>query len=211
MRVAAALASLPIVLMACGGGGGTREQAQTPAPAAAKISSGPSADAGASSTSAGAAASPVVGNRPLAASAMAGELQKLGLEAGKLPQLGKMEPDKLRQVMKTFNKALGVKCSGCHDPNDFRAPTPNKKVASRMWDEYVRRLAFEDGSLVYCDSCHQGQATFLDRHDKKMLGDWMDANFVSGLRRDENEKKTLECSSCHGEEMEMRFLATWRK
>ena len=47
----------------------------------------------------------------------------------------------------------------------FAADTPQKRVAQKMWDEFVRKLSLPDGQPLYCDSCHQGKLTFLDRSD----------------------------------------------
>jgi hypothetical protein len=144
-------------------------------------------------------------------SAMADELKALGFDLKKLPPLGqnKIEADKLRKLMQTFKKALGVECTACHDANDFRLPTPNKKVATHMWNDWVKGYAMEDGSPVYCDSCHQGSMKFLDKHDKKALSTWMDANFVSKLKR--QDKKEQACETCHGDPFDPKFLSKWEK
>ncbi len=142
---------------------------------------------------------------------MVADLQALGLDPKKLPALSAMKSDQLRQLMKTFTKSTGMQCTGCHDGNDFHAPTPNKKVAAKMWDNYTRGLTFEDGSLVYCDSCHQGKAEFLDTHDKKEVGKWMDDNFVSKLKRVDKKANGCAASTCHGESMDMHFIEKWKK
>jgi hypothetical protein len=147
--------------------------------------------------------------KPIMASAMAADLKEIGLDTKALPPLAKMDPEKLRKLMKTFTKSLGVQCSECHDPNDFKAWTPNKRIASGMWNEFVRGLAMEDGSLLYCDSCHQGSMQFLDRKDKKVLSSWMDANFVSKLKR--RNGKEHGCGTCHGDPFEPKFLEAWSK
>jgi hypothetical protein len=144
----------------------------------------------------------------IGASAMAADLTALGLSPQALPALNKLPPDTLRMVMKTFSKALGTPCTGCHDQNDFRAPTPNKKIATGMWNEFVRKLARDDGSPVYCDSCHAGKRTFLDRHDKKALSAWMDQNFVAKLKKTAGGDHS--CETCHGDPFEPRFLEAWR-
>jgi hypothetical protein len=215
--VLVAVVSGAVPLAACGGGGGTGPGPSAPATAPSGSAGGPTATPTASgsapsaSGSASGQAPPVAAGpmKAIAASTMPGDLKSLGLDAKSLPALNKLEPDKLRQVMKTFTKALGTTCSGCHDPNDFRAWTPKKKIASKMWDQFVRSLSMEDGSPVYCDSCHGGRMQFLDRHDKKALGAWMDANLVSKLKR--NDKKDHGCPTCHGEDMDMHFLAKWSK
>ena len=147
--------------------------------------------------------------KPIAASTMGDDLTKIGLDPKNLPALSAIAPDKLRQVMKTFNKALGVQCTACHAANDFRASTPNKRVAARMWSDYVRGLAMDDGSLLYCDSCHGGSSEFLDTHDEKALGAWMKANYVSKLKR--VDAKPHGCPTCHGTPFDGEFLRTWAK
>ncbi|HEY8074544.1 MAG TPA: photosynthetic reaction center cytochrome c subunit family protein [Labilithrix sp.] len=144
---------------------------------------------------------------PIKASAMSDDLKALGLDPKKLPPLNKIEPEKLRKVMKIISNALGTQCTGCHDANDFRAWTPNKKVASHMWNDWVRGLAMNDGGVLFCDSCHQGHMKFLDRGDKKALGKWMEANFVTPLKR--LDKKDHACATCHGEDFDPKFLDKW--
>jgi hypothetical protein len=142
------------------------------------------------------------------ASRMAEDLSRLGLDPLHLPPLNKLSPDTLRKVMPSFARSLGVKCEACHAPDDFKAPTPAKKAAAGMWQRYVVELAFEDGSPLYCDSCHGGRRTFLDRHDAKALGAWMDASYVAKLRR--ADKQPHACETCHGDPFAPRFLAAWQ-
>jgi hypothetical protein len=116
--------------------------------------------------------------------------------------------------MPTFAKSLGVKCQYCHDNNNFKAWTPHKRVASKMWDEFVVKLSLDDaggaaGGALYCDSCHGGKNELLDRHDKKALSAWMDANYVAKLRR--VDKKEHGCETCHGDPFEPRFVEAWHK
>ena len=149
------------------------------------------------------------GTKEIRATAMAADLQALGLDPKNLPELQKLEPEKLRKVMKLFSKSLGVRCNDCHKDDDFKAATPMKQVAIHMWNDWVRRLTFEDGSPLFCDSCHQGKKEMLDRSDKKALSGWMEANFVTKLRR--TDKKEHSCETCHGDPFEGRFLAAWKK
>lgn len=189
-------------IAACGDGKGAKTPDGTVAP------SGSAQPVGTASGSAGPAIVSPIG-KPIAASTMAADLTAIGLDPKALPALGKMPPEQLRKVMKTFTKALGTTCNGCHDPNDYRASTPDKRVAERMWDLYVRGLAMEDGSLLYCDSCHGGRGRFLDRHDDKGLRAWMDANFVSKLKRVDG--KPHACESCHGDPFQPKILDAWAK
>jgi Cytochrome c7 and related cytochrome c len=224
MRTSSLLGNATLVLAlglsglapACGGASGTTPGAQAPSATPSATPSGTAVATGSpgAPASSGAVSTPTTApaagpQQPLMATAMAADLKALGFDPGNLPALNKMAPDKLRQVMKTFSKALGTKCTGCHDGNDFRAATRNKTLATKMWDQYVRGLAFEDGAPVYCDSCHQGKMEFLDRHDKKALGKWMETNFVAKLKR--TDKRESGCESCHGEDLDMHFLAKWAK
>lgn len=148
--------------------------------------------------------------KAVVASSMAADLKALGLDPKALPPLNKIPPDKMRPLMMTFKKALGVECTGCHDAANFKAPTPHKKIAAKMWDQFTRALAMENANdVLYCDSCHQGSMEFLDRHDKKAISAWMDANFVSKLKR--ADKKDHSCETCHGDPFEPKFLASWAK
>ncbi len=191
--------------VACGGGEGAGAGARAPGATLAPGASGSPAVAG---TAAGAVA-PGGPMKPIAASTMGEDLQKLGLDPKNLPPLTKMPPDQLRSVMKTFQKALGTKCDGCHEAGNFRAPTPKKKVATKMWDQFVRDMAMADGSVLYCDSCHAGRMEFLDTHDKKAVSAWMDENFVGKLKR--HDAKDHSCETCHGEPFDPKFLAAWAK
>lgn len=137
------------------------------------------------------------------------ELQGIGLDLAKLPPLSKLEGDKLRKVMKLFNRSLGTKCSDCHK-TDYSAPTPKKFIAERMWDEFVRGyVRAADGEPLFCDSCHQGKAKFLEKGDKKALGAWMEDHFEHGLKR--RDETAVSCASCHGDPFEGDILDVWAK
>jgi len=147
--------------------------------------------------------------KPIVASAMEAELREIGLDPKALPPLDKMDPAMLRKVMKPFTKALGVQCSHCHDTKSFKAPTPNKKIAARMWNDFVRGLAMSDGNAVFCDSCHQGSATFLDRSSIPALSDWMSENYTGKLVRTDNKEHG--CETCHGDPFEGKvFAKLWK-
>jgi len=132
--------------------------------------------------------------KDVAASTMADDLKRLGIDPLKPPPLNKLSPDVLRKVMVTFTKSLGVKCEFCHDQNNFKAPTPHKKVAAGMWQHFVLEMRLDGGGPLYCDSCHSGKAEFLDRHDNKALQGWMEANYVKKLKR--ADKKEHSCDLC---------------
>lgn len=144
--------------------------------------------------------------KAVAPTAMVDDLRALGLDAKNLPPIEKLEPRTLRGVMKLMARSLGVKCGDCHLEGDFAAPTRRKKIAAHMWDEFAAKLSSNDGAPLFCDSCHQGRTTLLDRRDKKALSQWMDENFVTNVQR--KDGKSEECESCHVD-MDMHFLAKW--
>jgi hypothetical protein len=142
------------------------------------------------------------------ASGMAADLKALGLDAKALPPLAELDPGTLRKVMRTFTKSLGAQCTDCHQENDYRAPTPRKNIAAKMWDRFARELTLEDGSALYCDSCHHGRMTpLLDRHNAKALSMWMDTNYVGALKR--KDGKEHGCETCHGDPFEGHFVRMW--
>jgi len=134
---------------------------------------------------------------------MATKLREIGVDPGALPPLNKLDAKTLRDVMNTFNKALGVKCSHCHD-KDFKAPTANKAIAAHMWNDFTRALSIGDSATLYCDSCHVGRARFLDRRDPHALGAWMQSNYVEQLKRADG--KDHGCETCHGDPFEGAIL-----
>lgn len=144
------------------------------------------------------------------------DLQALGIDTNRLPTLDsvKQDPNKLRAVMNTFAKSLGVDCNGCHAAGeggaglDYAASTPSKNVAWRMWERFVGGLAFADGTALYCDSCHQGNRRMLDRSDDTKVTAWMTANFVDKLRR--RDGAVHSCETCHGTPFDRGFLSLWR-
>ncbi len=146
--------------------------------------------------------------KPIAASTMASDLQAIGLDPKALPPLNKLDPATLRKVMRTFTRALGAKCTDCHDDADYALPTPMKTIAEHMWNDYVRALSFDPPTQpLYCDSCHQGRGKILDRHDKKALGKWMDQNFVAKLKRVDGKEHN--CETCHGDPFDGNILGKW--
>lgn len=220
MKKTLVLLSSLLVAAACGGAEPTPpsvpsapgpDAGATPAPPG--IGTSPAtADAGA--TTAPPTTAPGAKTRAITPTQMGPALKELGLDVKNLPPLNKIPPDKIRKLMGTFTKALGTQCTGCHDGDDFKKATPNKKVAARMWNEFVRGFTMEGGGEVYCDSCHGGQGngsmTFLVRDPGlKDLSKWMDENFVSKLKKTNGEAHS--CETCHGDPMEGKFLHTWRK
>lgn len=206
-----------VPLAACGETPGIPKVPEVPGvPSGTPSGTAPTPSASGSSpagTGTGTASTPPPAKGPMKAmgpSQMAADLKALGLDPKALPPLNKIPPDKIRPLMMTFKKALGAECTACHDAGNFKAATPKKKIAAKMWDEFVRKLAMEKADdVLYCDSCHQGSMEFLDRHDKKALSAWMDANFVSKAKR--VDKKDHSCETCHGDPFEPKFIAGWAK
>ena len=120
---------------------------------------------------------------------------------------------KLKAVMTSFTIALGTTCTGCHEGSgsrvDYEAETPKKNIAKKMWSEFVRKLQKKDGGAIYCDSCHQGKMTFLDRADDRSLGAWMQENFVAKLARTDGAEHA--CTTCHGDPFSGDILAKFAK
>jgi len=143
------------------------------------------------------------------------ELTKGGIDVATLPDtleaaIGTRA--KREAVMKAFTMALGVGCEGCHASSggrvDYGADTPKKNVAKKMWTNLVRGLKQKDDSALFCDSCHQGKMTFLDRKDDEALSGWMQANFVDKMVRRDGTKH--DCSSCHGKPFDGNFIDSWK-
>lgn len=66
----------------------------------------------------------------------------------------------VKRLMRTFTKALGVKCRHCHDMDDMSADTPKKETARQMMrmvrtinKKYLARSRHE----VDCATCHRGK------------------------------------------------------
>jgi hypothetical protein len=131
------------------------------------------------------------------------QLKHAGLDPRSLPQsLAGLTPTAIDLVMTTFSTSLGTDCNGCHDPNDSARATRQLNIANKMWSDLAGKLQLADGSALYCDSCHQGRATFLDRGDTHALGLWMESRFVK-------DHKPNDCVTCHGSPYDPRFLDGW--
>ncbi|MGO8998213.1 MAG: hypothetical protein ACLQVI_33245 [Polyangiaceae bacterium] len=201
---------LPVLVLsaACGG-------AASPGPASPAAGSSAPASAPPPSGAPGAGGAATFGDesfkgpmKSYAPTTMVADLKALGLDPGALPPMDQLPPETLRKVMKTFTKTLGARCDDCHVARDFAAPTPRKAITLGMWNHLVRDLSAKDGGPVYCDSCHQGALTpLLDRHNDRALGLWMDANYVTPLKR--RDGKSHDCSTCHSDPFEGHFMKTW--
>lgn len=221
LATSARVAVAPLVLAAgvvaaCGGGPQLplAEAPAVPTPSASDRTVRPAPSAasmpvGAPSVSATPAPPLAPPMKPIAPTAMSEELTSLGIDPLTPVPLNKLSPDKLRRIMPTFARSLGVKCVACHEPDDFKAPTPNKRIAARMWNDLVVHMTMADGTPLYCDSCHGGRAKFLDRRDPKALSAWMDESYVKKLRRSDDREHS--CEQCHGDPFEPKILAAWAK
>lgn len=159
--------------------------------------------------------------KPLAAAvdpSIVSTLTAAGLDVNALPPtLDAIAKDetKIKAVMRTFTRALGVECSACHAQGeggklDFSVATEATKVSAKMWSELVVKLATKDGGAVYCDTCHEGKKDFIDRKaSEASLGKWMRDNFVGKLSR--KGGGDVACATCHGEPFRGPFLDDWRK
>jgi len=139
-------------------------------------------------------------------SALVAELVEAGVDVA--APLSALTPAARRSVMRSFTRSLGVECSYCHVADDFAAPTRNKKIASRMWSDFVGGLALKDGGALYCDSCHAGRPVFLDRSSPAAVRPTMSA-FVRKLERRDGSEHA--CATCHGAPLEPDiFGALWQ-
>lgn len=184
-----------LALAACGGE--SNDGNGTPPP-------GPPPDAG---VQLGTMNAPVVSN-------MTEALADAGIDISNLPPLESLDRRARGAVMRSFSESLGVTCEGCHAGGkplpdggtglDFKAPTRNKAIAVRMWNEMSKPFTLSENRTLYCDSCHQGKSKFLDRSDTQALGAWMSTNFVHGLQKKDGAELT--CATCHGSPLVGRFL-----
>lgn len=148
---------------------------------------------------------------PLVATQYGDALASLGLNANELPPMDKLTPEQVRKVMNLFTRSLGVDCKFCHKGGDFKAPTEHKKLAERMWNEWVhgKKLVTADATgPVFCDSCHQGRAEILDKSNHDALAKWMKDEFVDRLKPVSGE---MSCETCHGKPFDGDFLEKWEK
>jgi predicted small secreted protein len=213
--------ALALTLAACGGAAGAGKDPASPAGVVAASATGAatggpngapigSATTGASTAPMPPADGPAItsfgNNKPTIASTLLGKLAEAGIDTKNLPELSKLGGGEQTKVMNSFKKSLGVECNFCHTAN-FAADHPMKNVARRMWNENVRGITFEGGAL-YCDSCHQGKAQFLDKSDKKVLAAWMVVEYTKKMKRHGQQQV---CATCHGEPFNAEFIESWKK
>jgi hypothetical protein len=135
------------------------------------------------------------------------ELRRQGVYPEELGPLNQIHDQRaLVAVMKSFSRALGVRCTWCHVATDYAAPTARKTVTAFMWDAFVGQLQLVDGSPLYCDSCHHQSTVFLHRNvsDKLALAKYMQSEYVDQLRRRDGESHG--CATCHDNPFNPRFL-----
>jgi hypothetical protein len=142
---------------------------------------------------------------PIQASKMLEDVKKTGVNLAKVGELEKIPLAQKKKLMPLFQKALGYEaCTGCHVDGDYKKETRNIKITRGMWKHFVAEVRDEKGGAVFCDTCHDGTAKNLDRSDRKALEKFMEDEYEHKLTR--ADKKDNECSSCHGDAMEMKII-----
>jgi hypothetical protein len=66
----------------------------------------------------------------------------------------------VKRLMRTFTKALGVKCGHCHDMSDMSVDTPRKETARqmmRMVQTINKKYLPRARNQVDCATCHRGR------------------------------------------------------
>lgn len=138
-------------------------------------------------------------------SEMLERLRAAGLDPANLPPLSELSLEqKQNGIMPAFARSLGVQCRFCHVQGNYAAPTEHRHVTQVMYDRFVRALKHEDGSPVFCDSCHAGQAEFLPEGDRGVINRFMRKNYVQPLERLDGDDHG--CPTCHGEPPVWEFL-----
>lgn len=172
--------------------------------------------------------------QPMADSTAVGDVQNAGIDttssledamsAAEAADTAAGTHDKVHAIMQSFSTSLGVECDYCHSAKlddkgnpvtkngkaqlDYSADTPKKRVASHMWNDWVSQMTVKDSDTpLYCDSCHQGAATFLDRDDDDKLKSWMKQNFAAKLVTTSGDD--VKCTTCHGKPFDDQFLSGW--
>ena len=76
------------------------------------------------------------------------------------------DEDAVTAIMRSFTKALKVKCNHCHVREDgkfdYKKWTKKKRIALYMHTEYVEKLKNADGPIA-CNTCHRGRQAFLKK------------------------------------------------
>lgn len=138
-------------------------------------------------------------------SKMLAELKATGINLTKVSEIGKIPLAQKKKLMPIMQKAMGyTACTGCHVEGDFKAETRNLKISREMWNAYTVPLRDEKGGVLFCDSCHSGQAKVLNRADQEAVKKFMEDEYEHKLTR--ADKKEMECSTCHGEAVELKII-----
>ncbi|HKQ68742.1 MAG TPA: hypothetical protein VJT73_05350 [Polyangiaceae bacterium] len=216
--IAHALLAATVFGAAASACGGAATRPQTPAPETASSGSPSSGAAAVTPASPGTAAKDAPEKAPQAPaksveivpSKMAAEVKALGIDLMNAGELGKLDMSKKKKLMPLFVKALGMSgCDGCHVVGDFKADTLDKRMATSMWNHFVKDLRAKGGGPLFCDSCHQGKSQLLARTDKKALSAFMTANYEEKLER--ANKKDHNCETCHSDPFEGKvFAKLWK-
>ncbi len=144
-------------------------------------------------------------NVPLVESKLAGDLKAIGINLAKIPEIGKLPLSQKKKVMPIMQKAMGyAACTDCHVEGDFKAETRNLKISREMWNAYTAPLRDEKGGVLFCDSCHSGQPKVLNRADQEALRKFMEEEYEHKITT--ADKKEVECSTCHGDAMELKII-----
>jgi hypothetical protein len=144
-------------------------------------------------------------NVPLVQSKFIADLKGAGINTAKIPEIGKIPLAQKKKIMPFMQKAMGyTACTGCHVEGDFKAETRNLKISRQMWNAYTVPMLDEKGGPVFCDTCHSGQVKVLNRADKEAVKKFMEDEYEHKLTR--ADKKDMECSTCHGDTMELKII-----
>ena len=147
---------------------------------------------------------------PIKKSELADKVKKLGIDLTKAPELSKIPMGKKKKLMPLFQKSLGMDaCTGCHVEGDFKKETKNIEIARGMWNNYVSKLRMNDGSGLFCDSCHSGNEHTIPRGDDDAVQKQMTEQYEGKLTRADGEEHS--CSTCHTDVFEAKiFKDVWK-
>lgn len=188
-----------------GGGAPAAPEATPSAPADAKPAEGTPPAGDVKPAEKPPAATGPAKSMPLSATQMEADLKKIGLDLKKIPELEKLPLAQKKKVMPLLQKSLGFdSCQGCHVEGDFKKETRHMKIAREMWRHFVVPLRTEQGGTLFCDSCHNGDEHVLNRADRKAVEKFMEDEYEHKITL--ASKAETECSSCHGDAMEMKII-----
>jgi hypothetical protein len=202
-------AVLALVIAASAGAaacGGSNPPAETPPPATAEATPPPPATTGTAATPPETPKPPAPSGpagTPIQASTLLADVKKVGIDPAKYPVLEKMSVADKKKVMPFFVKALGYKdCTGCHASlSDYKTVTHNMQIARGMWDHFIAYGRDTSDGVMFCDSCHAGNAKILNRPDREGVKKFMESDYVGKIHR--ADKKAMECTTCHTDKMEL--------